>query len=307
MSRRIVVSLIGVLALVMCAGMVRAQDIGTVVAVEGKAEVGRGGVWTDATVGTGVQRLDELRTARPGGRMQVVFLDQSVLNIGEGSDLTLDEFTFEPEGGMVRSLVRFLAGKMRPLVSGYYKQFGGVYEVETATAVVGVRGTEFVIAYDPVAEVSEVVGVTGQTEVRSARYPVGRAVVVKAQELTVVARGKLPTAPQRLSDKLFRQYIEDLEFIGGGREESATKKHPLLAGNAIPPPDHVDVLPGPPAVQVPSTLIPPSAVQRPPWPLLAQVPGELPVGASPTSRTVGGLTQQPLNTIRNTGNLGIDF
>src|SRR5262245_23497075 len=69
-----------------------AQEIGTVVGVEGRAEIGRGGTWSPATVGAGIQLLDALRTDPATGRLAVVFHEGSMLNIGRGSELAIEEF-----------------------------------------------------------------------------------------------------------------------------------------------------------------------------------------------------------------------
>ena len=303
--------LVGALgASAMGAGAAHAQGFGTVVAVEGTAEIGHDGAFAPATIGAPVQRGDEIRTTRPGGRLSVVSLDDSVLNIGEGVDLTIDDFVFEPRQKLVRSLVRLKAGKIRPLVSAYYQRAGGVYEIETGTALVGVHSTEFVVAYDPVAEVSEVVGVTGRVEVHGlSERPGRRGVFVTTKELTTVAKGKLPTAAQTISDKLFRQYIEGLEFIGNGQAESQIVKHPLLAGEMVPPPDHLDALPpvpggGPAPGEGAPNVGPPPPIRRPPWPLIVTGPGEDWPG---TCTTLGCFSVGPPGASRSTGDIGIKF
>lgn len=296
-------SVVAAIALLLLARVAGAQEVGTLVGVEGAAEIGRGTTWTPATVGAQVQKLDWLRTGSAGGRMSVALIDGSVLNIGEGSNLTLEDVVLDSTGGVVRSLVRLVAGKIRPVVDPSYRERGGSYEIETPTALVGVRGTEFVIAYDPVAEVSDVVGVTGQVEVHSVADRVNRGVMITKQELTLVAKGKLPTPPQEIPDALFRQYLEGLEFIGGGTQEGMTAGNSLLAGNSVLPPDRADVLAGPGLAGI-SGLTPPPAVRPPLWPLLVAVPGDDWTGPC---TTVGCLSQQPPATIRTTGDVGIPF
>ena len=266
-----------------------AQAAGTVVGLEGTVDVRQQGTWGPATIGTTVNTGDELRTAA-GGKARVVFRDQSVLNIASESDVVIDEQVFDTDHGVFRSLIRLVKGKVRPLISGFYSHPGAVYEVETPTAVVGVRGTEFVITYDPVADTSEVVGVTGQVEAHSTRDRVGHGVFVTTQTLTVVARGKFPTKPQPIPDRLFRQYLEDTEFIGGGRAESLTVGHPSLAGALVPSPDRATALPGPPVALTGLGIG-------------ATVPGQDPWESG---RTAGDVTGQPFPAV-STGGLGINF
>jgi hypothetical protein len=229
-------AVIALLAGLVLPSLAMAQEIGTVAALEGTVEIGRAGVFSPAALGSTVSIGDEIRTSRPG-RVRVVFRDDSVLNIGEDSNLRLDEQVFDPDRGVFRTLIHLLKGKVRAIVGDYYQRPRGVFEIETATAVSGVRGTEFVIAYDPVAEVTEVVGVTEQVAVNSVRDRVGHRVFVSTQQLTVVRKGEYPTPPAKISDQLFRQYIEDLDFIGRGRAESAALASSTLKGTGVPAPE----------------------------------------------------------------------
>ena len=146
---------------------VHAQEAGTIAALDGAAEVQRAGVWTTALLGTTLQVGDEVRTG-DGGRLRIVFRDGSVINLGERSDMIVVEQVFEPDQGLVRSMLHLLHGRLRPLVSNYYQQPAAVYEIDTDSAVIGVRGTEFVVAYDPVAQVSDIVGIAGTVPCRIA-------------------------------------------------------------------------------------------------------------------------------------------
>ncbi len=242
MQRLVFVFLVAAL---LCAGTLTAQEVGTVAEVQGQAELVRAGARTAVSIGMAVRAEDELQTSRPG-RLRVVFQDDSVLTIGDDSQVRIDEHIVDIERGVFRSIVRLVKGRVRAVVSDYYGRRGAVYEIDTVTAVAGVRGTEFVAVFDPVAEVTEVVGVSGgRVAVHSVIDRTARGVFVTARELTQVARGKLPTRPQPLDEITFRQYIEGLEFIGDGRPESLIVQNPLLSGADIPPEDRAAALPAP--------------------------------------------------------------
>ncbi|MBI1817241.1 MAG: FecR domain-containing protein [Deltaproteobacteria bacterium] len=264
-----------------------AQEVGTVAEVEGTAEIGRGGRWSPASVGTAVQFKDALRTGHPG-RVRVVFQDDTVLNIGDDSHLVLDEQVFDPAQGTYRSVIHMIKGRVRALVSEYYKQPHARYHIDTPTAVSGVRGTEFIVSYDAATEVTEVVGITGRVEVTSPLDPTHHGVFVTAQEITSVARGKFATPPTRLSDTIFRQYLKGLEFIGGGHAESLSAASPLLTGSAIPRSDR-------------------SAAFEPP----AAVAGAAPGGRPNASHDASDLLHQPPGIVRalqnGNGDLGVRF
>jgi hypothetical protein len=230
--------------LVLLASAAWGQQAATVADLEGSGESGKRGAYTPVKIGTAVNVGDEVRTGRPG-RLRLVFQDESVLTIGDDTKIIIDEQTFDPAQGLYSTVIRVLQGKVRSLVSPYYTQAGATYEIETVTAVASVHGTEFVVAYDRVAEMTEAVGITGTVTVHSQLDRVGRGVLVNAQELTRVARGQFPTRPQRLDDPIFRQYIEGLEFVGTGRPESMAVGLPLLTTSGVAPQTTSGALLGP--------------------------------------------------------------
>jgi hypothetical protein len=213
-----------------------AQEVATIADLDGQVELGRAGVWSPAAIGTAVFLDDALRTGRPG-RVRITFREGSVLTMADGSEVTINEQVFEADRGWARSTLRLLRGKVRALVAEYYERPGSAFQIETATAVAGVRGSEFVIAYDPVTDSTDAVGVGGQVAINSVRDLVGHRVIITAHDLTVVRRGQFPTPVRRLDEPTFRQYIEGLEFVGGGRPESLTRRNSLLSGEDLPPQD----------------------------------------------------------------------
>ena len=217
-----------------------AQEVGTVAALDGSAKIGRGDVWVAATPGAAIQLGDELRTGQPG-HLRIVFQDDTVLTISDDSRLVVNEAVFDPNQGKSRSVLGLLQGKVSALVSEYYKRPGASYQIKTATAVAGVRGTEFVVTYDARDDRTEVAGLSGTVEVLSAFDRTGRGVFITAQEISSVTRGHFPTPARRMPDDLFRQYIQGMDFIGAGAAESLTLNNPLLAGQIVPQADRAAV------------------------------------------------------------------
>ncbi len=244
------------------AGAAMAQGVGTIVDVDGTAELGRGGTWTPIAIGSTVDIGDTLRTAQPG-RLRVVFTDGTVIAVGDASEAQISAPLFDPRQRGTHALLRLNSGRMRALVSPRYRERDAVFEIETATAIARVRGTEFVITYDPVAEVTDVVGVTGQVAVHSVLDRVGRGVIITPQHITHVSRGRFPTPPLPLDQTIFRQYLDGLEFIGDGRPESIAIGDLWLLGQFVPEPDRATAL-APPLRTAESTLPGPGTLnQRP--------------------------------------------
>ncbi len=231
-------------ALLLVPGLGRAQEVGTVAAVEGQGEIGHGGNWNAATPGASVHEGDQLRTGRPG-RLKVVFRDDSVVTVSDESVVTIDKQVFDPDRGRVESLIGLLQGKLSTLVGEYYNRPGTAYEVKTPTAVGGVRGTEFAVSFDPDTEVTEVVGISGHVVVHSVIDPTGPGVLLTAHEASTVLPGQLPTAPRRLDDTLFRQDLEGIDFMGMRGVGSVNLASGLQSGATVPPPDRAGIGSGP--------------------------------------------------------------
>ncbi len=275
-----------------------AQEIGTVAELEGTAEIGRAGTWLPAAIGSAIQQGDTLRTGTPG-RLRVVLQDDSVLTIADDSEIVIDEEVFDSSQGIARSVMHLLRGKIRALVSEYYERPRNEFRIETKSAIVGVRGTQFVIVFDPATEVTEVAGASGRAEVHSVLDRVGHAVFITAREATTVVRGQYPSPPHRLSDEDFRQYLEKLAFIGHGKPESLVAAQPLLTGSVVPSADRLANLPAPP--------IPNVAARPAPAGVAPTAPGETAHDVFAT-QNVGGVVRQPPPVIEATqGKLGIRF
>jgi len=225
-----------------------AQEIGTAAEVVGTVEIVRGGTRVAVTLNTAINTGDEIQTGTPG-RAVFVFKDSNVLIVTDNSHVRIDEHTLRSDGTVDKSVVQLWQGKARALVSDSYRAANATYEVHTPTAVIDVQGTEFVMTYDPVAEVTDVVGVSGTVRVLTPTGTAARgAVLVTTQELTTIAKGDLPTPPKYIPDTRFRGYLDGLEFIGAGRPETLTGGT-LMAGGVVHPPEKAAAFPSPPAVR----------------------------------------------------------
>lgn len=225
-------------ALLSLAGPALAQVVGNVAAVERTAEVGRAGSWAPARAGQPVQMGDSVRTDGTG-RVKIAFGDGSVAVVSSRSELVIDQYVYDPSKSGGSSYLELLKGKVRTIVSEYYSE-AGEYEVRTPTATAGVRGTDFIVAYDPATEITDVVGNSGSVFVRGLARAAAEEVLITAGTQTSVARGQAPTEPRRLDEERFRYYMEDLEFVGRGRSEGIGFTQPMLSGAEVPPPDRAE-------------------------------------------------------------------
>jgi len=128
-----------------------AADIGLVKVSNGSVEIERAGAKIQAEVGTAVQTSDVLRTGA-NGSAGITFSDNSLLSIGPNTVFEIDRYQFDStthsgefQGSLKQGRLAAISGKM-------VKQSPESMKIRTPTAVMGVRGTEFVVQVDePVA------------------------------------------------------------------------------------------------------------------------------------------------------------
>ena len=148
------------------------EQVGVAAAVEGEAEVLHAGTstWSPLVEGAPVLLKDQLRT-KADGKIRVELRGDSVLQVAPGTQLEVTEQMLAPTGA---SRFQLLYGTLRALVVERYSELHGRFEVETPTAIAGVRGTSFIARYDPAAEETLVVGIERVTRVRASTDAPGR-------------------------------------------------------------------------------------------------------------------------------------
>ena len=120
------------------------ESVGSVKSVEGAAFVVSKGTRSPATLDLRIYQNDVLVT-EAGGAMGVTFNDDTMISIGPESELTIDEYVFNPsqsEYSFVTKLARgtlfFISGVMSKLAPESSS-------VKTPGGVIAVRGTRFLV------------------------------------------------------------------------------------------------------------------------------------------------------------------
>ncbi|MBL8383078.1 MAG: FecR domain-containing protein [Burkholderiales bacterium] len=130
-----------------CALPVAAQvaEIGRIKVVRGQVSVERAGKSLPAVAGMPLQAGDEIRTGRDGAA-GITMSDNSLLSTGPDSTLALDRFAFDTtthQGRFDSSLKR---GTLAVSSGKIARQSPESMSVKTPAAILGVRGTEFVVS-----------------------------------------------------------------------------------------------------------------------------------------------------------------
>jgi hypothetical protein len=211
---------------------VRAQETGRVAAILGTMQIARGGVSQMASIGAPVFAGDRLTTGSTD-QAKVVFEDDSVIDLGPGTDVLLAKQVFDRTSHHLASLLRLSNGKLRAWVGEAYRGARSRYEVETPTAITAVRGTEFIIAYDSALEMTKVICITGELEVAGTLGAIGGRAQLLARSATEVAKGRFPSPPERVSEVPMQQYFAGLELVGTGHRDGLSVAHPALSGRPL--------------------------------------------------------------------------
>lgn len=121
-----------------------AEPAGLVKRLQGSVTLQRGATALVPVPGTEVQVGDRFVTG-PDGAIGITLADDSLLTAGPSSTLVISEFRFDPtthEGGI---LARLLQGTLHFVTGLVAKTQPQNVNVHTRNAVMGVRGTEFIV------------------------------------------------------------------------------------------------------------------------------------------------------------------
>ena len=135
------------LAALMATGSAFAADVGQVKVAHGTVAIERGGERMAAAVGTAVRAADVIVTGADGAA-GITFNDNSLVSVGPSSVFAIDKYAFDTttyagefQGTLSKGRLAAVSGKM-------VKQSPESMKIRTPSAIMGVRGTEFVVQVD---------------------------------------------------------------------------------------------------------------------------------------------------------------
>ena len=128
-----------------------AADVGLIKVSKGSVQIQRGTAKVPAAVGAGVQASDVIVTGADGAA-GITFTDNSLVSVGPNSVFAIDKYSFDTtthqgefEGNLKQGRLAAISGKM-------VKQSPESMKIRTPSAIMGVRGTEFVVQVDEKAK-----------------------------------------------------------------------------------------------------------------------------------------------------------
>lgn len=127
-----------------------AADAGRIKTAKGEVQIERGGKLIAAVPGALIEVADTVRTGKDGA-VGIAFLDNSLLSAGPNSELVVEKFLFDSRTDEGEFDTRLKKGTLGVVSGRIVKQTPEAMRVKTPSAVMGVRGTEFIVKVDQAA------------------------------------------------------------------------------------------------------------------------------------------------------------
>ena len=121
--------------------------VGSVKTVSGEAKLGRDGKRITADVGDHLHQGDVLYTSSDS-TMGVIFRDDTILSLGPESEVSIDEFVFDPAEDSLSFLTSVGKGTAQYISGQIAKIQPDAMLVDTPQSTIGIRGTRFLVKVD---------------------------------------------------------------------------------------------------------------------------------------------------------------
>jgi hypothetical protein len=259
-------------------GLAHAAAVGRFTLVKGQVDLLKQGKIPaiPAKLQDGVEAGDVVRT-KANAKAQLTMVDDSVLTLAPETRLAIADYQFQAARGERRAVLRLFRGLLHTVVNRVIKTEEPDFIVETHTAVIGVRGTDWYTLLGP--NFTSAYLARGILGISSNLPTIPALLLMEGPRFTQIPLGKQPYLAQSLTPEILKmlQQLMDTGLKGGG------------LGFGLPAPEGSQGefplgLPTTPDQRIRQETIPPVLVPRP------QTPA--PVQPAP-SHSPGGSGYQP--------------
>ncbi|MFC1820240.1 FecR domain-containing protein [Thermodesulfobacteriota bacterium] len=151
------------------------------------------------------------------GRIRLRLKDDSILTLASKTNLVVNESVYNKKKKSRFSFLKMSLGKARFFVKKLANLRRSDFKVKTPTAVVGVRGSDFIIESEP--ERTDVTTLEDtQLEVVSLAAPEAPPTKLDDFEKTTIEEGELPTDPEDVTPEEIEEDLKDLTVTSGPGE-----------------------------------------------------------------------------------------
>lgn len=139
-----IAGLLAALLVILIAAPTYAEKIGSIKTVEGDGWVLRKDKKIPAFHGQNLLVKDIIGTGNRGG-IGIILIDDTLISMGPGSTMELEEFLFKPEKKQFGMITRFVKGTFTYLSGIIAKIEPEAVQIVTPDGMVAVRGTHFLV------------------------------------------------------------------------------------------------------------------------------------------------------------------
>jgi hypothetical protein len=209
-----IVTLLGVFAL-----SAHAAIVGRFSLIIGEVDLLKGGKLPAVTAKTegGVEPGDIIRT-KARAKAQLTMVDDSVITLAPESRLAIADYQYNPAPQERRAVVRLFRGLVHTVVNRIIKTEEPDFLMETHTAAIGVRGTNFYTLVGPSFTVTYLA--QGTLGVSSNLSTLPALLLLHSRQFTQIPLGRQPSLAQTLTPEMLAmlERLMDTGLTGSGFE-----------------------------------------------------------------------------------------
>jgi hypothetical protein len=218
MQRKVFCGLITIFLLALLLPTVlHASAVGRFTLIKGQVDLLKGGKVPAIAVKVqdGVEAGDVIRT-KSGAKAQLSMVDASVITLAPESRLAIADYQYNPAQGERRAVLRLFRGLVHTVVNRIIKTEEPDFIMETHTATIGVRGTDWYTLLGPNS--TGVYLPRGILGLSSSLSSVSGLVRLQSGQFSQILQGLPPSMPQALTPEILRmlERLMDTGLSEGG-------------------------------------------------------------------------------------------
>lgn len=199
------------------------RSVGAIVSWSGFVFISRDGVdeMIEVEDNESLYKGDVILTAK-GSKAKILLNDDSILNISEKATFKIKDFVLKKKKSSRFARFKMITGSVRTIVGKYFGGKGSGFEIETETAVVGVKGTDFIVNIGGDTgrgDASEVFSLSGKVSTRAPSEAADKAIILRPGFKTKVLKGKRPTEPAKFNNERVRTLLSKTHIRAGISKE----------------------------------------------------------------------------------------
>ncbi len=183
---------------------------------------------TPVKIGQPVFLHDVIET-QAKSRAQILFQDDSILNVAEKTRLEITEAMYDPAQGSRQSVLKLQEGKVRAIISRFLTGGQSKFEIHTPTTVAAARGTEVIVHHIVPPVITEpprtiLILISGSLLAQSTDEKiVGTVTLTPGTKVEVYPSASLPP-PVPVPPNELRQLLRDTTVVRPEAKEEAEKR-----------------------------------------------------------------------------------